>query len=437
MTDASDPSPDPSKPIALGGPAASGPTPPEPLGTPPRSPDSEPLPVSPAAEAPEPVPTPEAASEHEPAPPHEPPPRLERADAPERERRSTLMPVLGVLGFVILAAAIVYLWVRPVPLPPMPSLPPDESGAVASLTSEVLTLKAEIATLGAREKADVAALHGAIAALPAPAASQPAVPPPSASASSVAAAPSSAATDALQKQVAALSGRLDQIESAEAAQAKQTQALPTAADVSNLTARVQAVTQQQSQETASVRQDLDAVQQQLTQLSGQSQALSQNAQALSQLTAKADRLSHILRAQAALRAGLPLGTIADAPPALTRFAQSAPPTEADLRVAFPGAAKAAEKAGEPTADQGGFWHRVWLRAQGLVTVRQGDRVILGDPTGAILAHAQQLLDAGDLSGALTVVGTLTGPAAAAMAPWEGKAQALLAAEQALAKMAAG
>ncbi|MBW4024476.1 MAG: hypothetical protein HIU92_15345 [Proteobacteria bacterium] len=375
-----------------------------------------------------------------------------------------LGPLLGVVGFVILAGAIAYLWVRPVELPPMPPAPPDESGAVASLKSEVGTLKTQLASLDAREKSDVASLQSAIAAASQSGASQSGASQsgapqagapqtkaagsnasgsdasgqgaPEASGSGAAAAAAMAATDALHEQVAALSGRLDQIQSAETAQAKQTQALPSAADVTSLTSRVQAVAQQQSEETASVRQDLNGVQQQLTKLSDQSQTLSKNATALSQLTSKADRLSQILRAQAALRAGMPLGTIDNAPQALTRFANSAPPTEAALRVSFPEAAKAAEKAGEPTPDQGTFWHRVWLRMQGLVTVRQGDRVILGDPTGAILAHAQRLLDAGDLSGSLDALGKLTGPAAVAMAPWEARAKALLDAQQALAKMAA-
>jgi hypothetical protein len=70
-------------------------------------------------------------------------------------------------------------------------------------------------------------------------------------------------------------------------------------------------------------------------------------------------------------------------------------------------------------------------------VRQGDHIILGDPTGAILNHAQTVLDAGDIAGALTVLGTLTDPAAAAMAPWEAQARALLQAREALTQMAAG
>ena len=52
-------------------------------------------------------------------------------------------------------------------------------------------------------------------------------------------------------------------------------------------------------------------------------------------------------------------------------------------------------------------------------------------------NAQTVLDAGDLSGARTVLGTLNGPAAAAMAPWEAQARAVLQAREALTQMAAG
>ena len=66
-----------------------------------------------------------------------------------------------------------------------------------------------------------------------------------------------------------------------------------------------------------------------------------------------------------------------------------------------------------------------------MTVRQGDRVILGDPAAAPLATAAARLHAGDLAGAVAALGALEGPAAAAMAPWRDQAQAVLAARAAL------
>jgi hypothetical protein len=476
MTDepSGDTHPESDKAIALGGPIA---------------PSEESSPFE--RERPEPERAPEPAPEPEPImhapiapePSWTPPP----ASAPEPAKRSVVMPVLGLLGFLILAAAIGYLWMRPVPAPGMAAMPPDESGAVTALQSDVATLKTQLAALDSRESSDVAALHSAIAALPvaapaqtasststpaqtasststpaqmassasAPAgtASSTAAPAQTASSTSApaqtasstpaessAASPSTASSApeaALVQMVASLSDHLNQLQSAQATQAQQAKSLPSTADISHLAARVDTISQKASQDDSAIRQDLSLIQQQVATLSGQAQTLTKNAADLPQLSAQADRLSQILRAQDALRAGLPLGTIAHAPPALTRYADSAPPTEAALRLSFADAAKAADKAGEPTPDQGHFWHRVWLRAQSLVMVRQGDHVVLGDPTSAILAHAQTVLEAGDLSGTLAVLDTLSGPAAAAMASWEDQAHALLKAREALTQMAAG
>ena len=408
MTDETpgDPSSDSDKPIILGGPS---------------TPRTDISPPPPEAVTPETV----AATR-----PPEP--------VPAREPRSVVMPLLGLIGFLILTAAIVFLWVRPVRLPSMPAMPPDQSSDVAALRSDVGTLKTQLAALDQRETSDVAALHAAIAALPAPAPAQAPAgpsPPPSASAS---AAPTAAAPDtALAATVSTLSDRLGQMQAALGAQAQKTQSLPSATAVSDLASRVDAMGEKASKDDSAIRQDISLVQQQLATLSGQAQTLAKSSAALPQLTAQADKLGQIVRAQEALRAGLPLGTIPNAPPALVRFADTAPPTEAALQLSFADAAQAATKAGEPTPDQGHFWHRIWLRVQNLVMVRQGDRVVLGDPTSATLARAQTVLDAGDLSGALTVLGTLTGPAAAAMAPWEAQARALLQAREALTHMAAG
>jgi hypothetical protein len=133
---------------------------------------------------------------------------------------------------------------------------------------------------------------------------------------------------------------------------------------------------------------------------------------------------------------MPLGVIEGAPPALARFAEAKPPTEAALRLAFPGDAKAALDASQPDTAGKPFGERLWQRAQQLVTIRDGNRVIVGDPAAGVLAHAQQQIDAGDLSGAVGSVSILTGPAAQAMASWLDQAKALLAARAALDTMAA-
>lgn len=152
---------------------------------------------------------------------------------------------------------------------------------------------------------------------------------------------------------------------------------------------------------------------------------------------RAQRTSRTQVATAALEAGQKLGEIPGAPPALARFAYNAPPTEAGLRLSFNAAAEAAQGASQPGAMEGQpFAARLWSRAQQSVSVRQGDRVVLGDPVAGLLARARQALEAGDLAGAVSTLDGLTGPAAAAMADWVGQARALLDARAALATMAA-
>ncbi|HVC59591.1 MAG TPA: hypothetical protein VND19_04395 [Acetobacteraceae bacterium] len=161
--------------------------------------------------------------------------------------------------------------------------------------------------------------------------------------------------------------------------------------------------------------------------------------AIAQVTAAAQqaaRLARIQAAEAALSAGQPLGDLPNAPPAVAHFAAANPPTEASLRLAFPRAETAALAASRP--DMGGkpFLARVLAHAEDLVTVRQGDRVLLGDPAAGVLARARTALEAGDLAGAVAAASSLSGPAAAAMAAWLADARALLAARAGLAAMAA-
>jgi hypothetical protein len=153
----------------------------------------------------------------------------------------------------------------------------------------------------------------------------------------------------------------------------------------------------------------------------------------------ADRTSRIARIEAAfiaLSVGQPLGTLPGAPPPLARYATTVPPTEAALRLAFPAAVQAALAAAHPPPAGEPFLRRVWAEAQDLVTIRQGEHVVIGDPAAGVLAHAQTALDAGDLAGAAATVATLSGPAAHALAPWLDQAHGLLAARAALADLAA-
>jgi hypothetical protein len=151
----------------------------------------------------------------------------------------------------------------------------------------------------------------------------------------------------------------------------------------------------------------------------------------------AARLQAVQQAQVSLAAGQPLGNLPDAPPALAQFAATPPPTEAALRLSFPQAARAAVKASQPSTQGLSVLQRMWQRAEALVTIRKGDRVILGTPASTTLAAARVRLDAGDLAGAVAALDKLDPRAAQAMATWRGQAQALLDARAALAAMAAG
>ena len=155
----------------------------------------------------------------------------------------------------------------------------------------------------------------------------------------------------------------------------------------------------------------------------------------------ANRLARLEAAEIALAAGHPLGPllspIANLPPALTRFATTAPPTEAALRLAYTPAAQAALKVSRPDTEGKPFLDQVMARLQDfrLITVREGDHVLVGNSAAALLVHARVLLDAGDLDGAIKVVSELSGPVAAKMAPWLANATALAAAREALAALA--
>ncbi|WP_459676279.1 COG4223 family protein [Acidisoma sp. 7E03] len=354
------------------------------------------------------------------------PPQAPRANgAPPSARPSAepnrVTPLLTLAGFVILGGCVAYLWTRPVPAPEMPPIPPDQSGVVAALRGQVSNLQSSLASLDQRERQDVAQLRQQIAALPASgsqsgsAAPQPAPPAPAPDVSG---------------DIARLKDQIAQLQQSAAS------ATPAAQSLETLSGRVDSLAQREAGDSQSLRQTLTALQQQLGDLSDRTKSLAQQTESLPSLSAQSDRLAAVLRAEDALAAGKPLGSLADAPPALAAFATTAPPTEAQLRLDYPAAARAAEKAGGPAEAKRGFWAGAWQRVQNLVTLREGDRVIVGDQTSGILAHARRLLDAGDLSGAVTVLGTLQGPASQAMAPWMDQAKALTAARQALAEMAA-
>ena len=255
--------------------------------------------------------------------------------------------------------------------------------------------------------------------------------------------------------LAALGGRLDkleqatgQVQSQEAAvQAQQTRAQQAEAALAVLGTRLdkleQTTGQVQSQDSSvqsaeaaqakaqqSDTQAIDALQARVVKLeagAGQTAGVAQDA----------TRAIKIEAAAAALQAGQPLGTLPGAPPALSRFATTAPPTEGALRAAFPQVAERARAASQPaTSPQRSLLDRTLARLQQSVVVRQGDQVLVGDPAAGVLARAQQEVSVDDLKSAVTDLSKLRGPAADAVRDWMGQAQALLDARAALAALAA-
>jgi hypothetical protein len=151
-------------------------------------------------------------------------------------------------------------------------------------------------------------------------------------------------------------------------------------------------------------------------------------------TQQAQQATIALKAQAALtalEAGRPVGDIPGAPPAVAKFATTKPPSEAELRLAFPPAAARAIDASAPDNKSLSLGERMLQHAETLITIRKGDKVLVGTTAADTLGQAQAQLDSGDLAGCLTTLNGLDPGAAHAMAPWRAQAQALLDARTAL------
>jgi len=377
----------------------------------------------------------------------------------QRIRRDPL-PLLYLLGFVILGGTVAYLYSHP-------ATPPEAQqaavrvdgleGQVQTLTDRLAKVEARPAGAGAAAAADLALLDKRTAALenrPAPppvnlkpledriAALEGKPPPPPYDP-----APLTQRLDTLAALAAkgtadagALGGRVDALASKEAADATATGgrldslAAKETADTTAMNGRLDSVVAKQGADAAALGVRLGA-------LDGRIAAVDQQAkQTASQVGAVAERSGRVVRMQAAMAAlesGQPLGDIPGAPPAVARFATTPAKTEQELRQSFDAAADAAEQAGQPAImESRSFGERLIARAQQAVTVRQGDRVLVGDPLAGRIIRARAALDAGDLAGAVKALDGLAGPAQAAMADWVGQARALLEARAALSSMAA-
>lgn len=182
---------------------------------------------------------------------------------------------------------------------------------------------------------------------------------------------------------------------------------------------------------AALSAQVSAIQSQVASDHGALSMLQANNTDLTRLSARIEVLNRLESVRMALDEGQPLGDIPNAPPALAKFADVAPPTQAALQLAFPQAARAAADASVAKAQNGSFWSGVLARFENLITISNGAKVIVGAPAAAILNQAKDLLDAGDLNGALTVLDGLSPSTQAAMGDWLNQARNLAAARAAI------
>jgi hypothetical protein len=343
------------------------------------------------------APPPSAAKAGGPPPP--PPPRGEppRSEPPPRAGRSALA-VLCAVGFLLLFGGLYYLYAqdqqfaadlsnarqRLAQVEARPSSPPASPVDLKPLESRIAALEQRVKAIGQTSAATTAPAPPTTAA-PSTTASAAPPPPPAADVADIVA-PLAARLAAVEKRVA-----------------------------------------DAEQKTAQADQRVEQAEQKVGQIAAQTATVND----------QAARATRIGQAAVALNAGLPLGDIPAAPPALAKFAKTRPPTESELRLAFPAAAARAAEASRPPTIGESLLQRMWLHVRSLVTIRDGDKVVVGAPAATVLAQAQGRLDAGDIAGAVTTLGALDGPAAQAIAGWREQAQALLDARAALAKMANG
>ncbi len=345
-----------------------------------------------------------------------PSPEPEPQAPPDRPAPRRALAWSTGIGFLVLAAALFWVWRHP-----LVEAPPTEP--LDRLAQQVSALEARVTKLEQRpqpQAPDLGPLAARVAALE----QHPAAPQP-------------------QVDLAPLTARVTALEQRPPAAAP-TQPAP---DLGPLTARVAALEQRPQPDIAGIQTRLSALeakQQTDDKVAGQVGALAEGQRTLQddltrRLAADEKATAHLAQVQAvqlALETGQKLGNIPGAPPALARFADANPPTEAALRLSFPQAAREALATSHPDAEGKPFLTRLWAQAEDLVTIRRGDRVVLGDPTATVLERARTALDAGDLAAAVTDVASLQGSAAQAMAGWLGQARALLDARAALANWAA-
>lgn len=189
---------------------------------------------------------------------------------------------------------------------------------------------------------------------------------------------------------------------------------------------------------AQVREQAQAAQGQIAAAQDQAKALMAEAEAAAQ---RAQGQGALASLQAAMQTGAPVAApvaaLAEAGVAVPQqIASGEVPQLVALQADFPDAARAAlaAVAAADAADQG-----VLDRVGSFLRVQTGARTVGGPREGtdpdAILSRAEAALGASDVAGALAEVATLPEPGQQAMADWTLRAQAWVAAQEAVAKIA--
>ncbi|MBW7851834.1 MAG: hypothetical protein H3C38_15180 [Rhodospirillales bacterium] len=115
---------------------------------------------------------------------------------------------------------------------------------------------------------------------------------------------------------------------------------------------------------------------------------------------------------------------------LARHAAQGIPTRSRLIAAFPDLAGRIVRAGLGP-DRDGWWRQTVQRLASLVTIRRTEGEAADRSTAAVVARAEAKLATGDLAGAVAELGALEGPALETAGPWMADARARVAADRAL------
>lgn len=303
-------------------------------------------------------------------------------------------PWLYGLGFVILAAAIFYAWQNPRKAEDIAAI----ATAVRTIEQHLSETDVRVARLEQRPTPDVGKIASRLDALESRLADQ----------------------VQLASRLDTVSGRIESLSARDQTAFDGTKQRIDALDDA-IKRRIDALT--------------DATKQRIDTLSTRVAGAETNAETLDSVNKRVTRLARLHQASLSLASGRPLGEVPGAPEAITRYARVAPPTDAGLRLSFPPAEQAALAARSPDLSSAPFADRIWDRAQGLMTVRRGDDIVVGNTSATIIGQAKMALETGDLAGAVQALENLKGAAGQAMAGWLAEAKALLGARSALMAMA--